>query len=109
MSLEREPQKHFVRMRVLDVSRRLRSARQLLESISGAQPPILAASRDTADLLNLVVLFPEVVSSNEHSDVGNINEDENDIVDAGDADDADPGEGGEPNPEDELLLTFRDI
>ncbi|KAK4521752.1 uncharacterized protein ATC70_004287 [Mucor velutinosus] len=94
-------------MRVLDVARRQRSAKLLLKNVSRSKPPVLFASRDASDLLNNVVIFPEVDLSDDENEIYDNNED--DVVDAGDPDDADLGEGGKPNPEDESLITFQDI
>ncbi|KAK4521827.1 uncharacterized protein ATC70_004364 [Mucor velutinosus] len=106
-SLRGKQNNHFVRMRVLDVARRQRSAKLLLKNVSRSKPPVLFASRDASDLLNNVVIFPEVDLSDDENEIYDNNED--DVVDAGDPDDADAGEGGEPNPEDESLITFQDI
>ncbi|KAL9536778.1 hypothetical protein MBANPS3_012373, partial [Mucor bainieri] len=108
MWLEGKGSSYFVRMRKLDVTRRFRKARSLLSVIARSTAPKLSPSREEINLLDNVVIFPDADFSDDNTDADN-HDDENEIVDEGDPDDADPAEGGEPNPEDEVLITFHDI
>ncbi|KAL9539761.1 hypothetical protein MBANPS3_010080 [Mucor bainieri] len=109
-SLIQKASTHFVKLRILDVTRRLRTAKAFLSGVAMATPPVLSPSRAIGDSDKMVVIFPEErFVDNAPTVVQALANDEVVEADNDGIDDVDLAEGGESNPEEEILITFSDL
>lgn len=75
-----------------------------LGRIANAAAPVLVPSRESVNLDNKVVVFPEEASAYDTEQYQALSEVEEESDNG--SDDEDLAEGGEPNPEEEALITF---